>query len=176
MKRILSSSVLFLLGSLAGTSLLNAQATITQNKGNHRIGVGANYWVSLSDIDVDDVDDNGFSYLVTYQYWKNLVGVELNVEFLPDRFGESAWAPEAYILFGEGIYVAAGIGWINEDGDWQDKPFYALRMGFDFELFAGFYLDLSANYRFNDTADLKDSDTEIDTDTIFLGASLRYGF
>ena len=167
-------SLLMICAVSASTAL--GQATITQNKGEHRFGVGANYWVSLSDIDVSDVDDSGFSYLVSYQYWKNLFGLELNVEFLPDRFGESAWAPEAYVLFGEGLYAAAGIGWVNQDGDFEDKPFYAFRLGFDFKVFGNFYLDIAANYRFNDTADLKDSDTEIDTDTVFLGAALRYGF
>jgi len=161
-----------------GASSLGAQqqAVVTQHGAEHRLGVGANYWVSLSDIDVDDVDDSGFSYLITYQYWKNLFGLELNVEFLPDRFGESAIAPEAYLLFGEGLYAAVGIGWVNQDGDFEDKPFYALRLGFDFKLFGNFYLDIAGNYRFNDTADLKDSDTKIDTDTVFLGAALRYGF
>lgn len=176
MKNLRSTVLLLALGSLAGATVASAQVIVNQTKGDHRFGVGANYWVSLSDIDVDDVNDNGFSYLISYQYWKNLVGFEAVVEFLPDRFGESAWAPEAYILFGEGIYVAVGIGWIHEDGSWQDKPFYAFRMGFDFKLFGSFYLDIAANYRFNDTSDLKDSDTKIDTDTIFLGATLRYQF
>lgn len=173
---MLKTRILLLLSLVLGAASAYSQATVTQNKGSHRIGVGANYWVALSDIDVDDVDDSGFSYLVSYQYWKNMLGFELDVEFLPDHFGESAWAPEAYILFGQGIYVAAGIGWINEDGDFQDKPFYALRLGFDFQLLGNFYLDIAGNYRFNDTSDLKDSDTKVDTDTIFLGAAIRYAF
>ncbi|MFP4353243.1 MAG: hypothetical protein ACLFRP_09220 [Puniceicoccaceae bacterium] len=141
--------------------------------GEHRIGAGANYWVTLDDLDVDDIDDSGFSYLVTYQYRDGLWGLELNAEFLPDRFGENAWAPEAYLIFGDSIYAAAGIGIVHTDGDFESSPFYALRAGFDLEIFSGLHLDISANYRFNDTADLSDSDTRIDTDTVFLGAALR---
>ncbi|MEM0966131.1 MAG: hypothetical protein AAGJ81_08300 [Verrucomicrobiota bacterium] len=140
-----------------------------------RFGGGVNYWVTLDDLS-DDVDDTGFSYLVSYQYWDGLWALELAAELLPDRFGQNAWAPEAFILFGEGFYLGAGIGIVNADGDWESSPFYALRAGFDFILIGNFYLDISANYRFNDTADLQDDDTKIDTDTVFLGASLRYAF
>lgn len=177
MKKSIRSLVFLLSFLIVGASMASAmQASVSQQKDKHRFGVGANYWVSLSDLDVDDVDDSGFSYLASYQYWMNHLAIELNVEFLPDRFGQSAWAPEAYILYGEGIYLAAGIGWINDDGDFQDSPFYAFRLGFDFKLFGNFYMDIAANYRFNDTADLEDSDTKIDTDTVFLGAAIRYGF
>ena len=141
--------------------------------GEHRIGAGANYWVTLNDLDVDDIDDNGFSYLVSYQYRDGLWGLELDAEFLPDRFGENAWAPEAYLIFGEGLYAAAGIGIIHTDGEFESSPFYALRVGFDMEIFSGLHLDIAANYRFNDTADLSESGTKIDTDTVFLGAALR---
>jgi hypothetical protein len=61
--------------------------------GEHRIGGGANYWVAIDDIDNDDVDDDGFSYLASYQYWMDFLGVELDMEILPDRFGETAYAP-----------------------------------------------------------------------------------
>ena len=64
--------------------------------GEHRIGGGANYWVAIDDIDNDDVDDDGFSYLASYQYWMDFLGVELDMEILPDRFGETAYAPEVY--------------------------------------------------------------------------------
>ena len=36
------------------------------------------------------------------------------------------------------------------------------------------YADLSVNYRFNDEADLEDDDRNIDTDTLFLGAAVRF--
>jgi len=160
----------FLLAAFA-VSLIAAFSALSA--GEHRIGAGANYWVTLNDLDVDDIDDNGFSYLVSYQYRDGLWGLELDAEFLPDRFGDNAWAPEAYLIFGDSLYAAVGIGIIHTDGDFESSPFYALRAGFDVEIFSGFHLDISANYRFNDTADLSDSDTKIDTDTVFLGAALR---
>ncbi|WP_232363783.1 porin family protein [Desulfogranum japonicum] len=145
--------------------------------GEHRLGFGINYWTTLDDIDVDDVDEDGFSYIPSYQYWwSEYLGVEANLEILPDWFDETAYAPQAYILFGKAIYVGAGIGMVYYDGDFNDEPFFALRAGLNLEVLPNTYLDISANYRFNDDTDLKDSDKDIDTDTVFLGAAVRFAF
>lgn len=142
--------------------------------GEHRIGGGANYWVTVDDIDDDSFDDNGLSYFLSYQHWWNFLGLEADLELLPDRFDETAFAPQAYLLFGGTIYGAAGIGLMNIDGDFADEPFFALRAGLNLELLPGTFLDVSANYRFNDTEELEDERTDIDADTVFLGAALRF--
>ena len=141
----------------------------------HRIGGGVNYWVALDDLD-SDFDEEGLSYLATYQYRPTLVGFQADVEFLPDLFGENAIAPAAYLLVGSAIYAAAGAGMLSVDGEWADDPFFALKAGLDLELLPSIYLDLSASYRFNYGIDLDDALDEIDTDTVFLGAGLRLGF
>ena len=141
----------------------------------HRIGGGVNYWVALDDLD-EDFDEEGLSYLATYQYRPTLIGFQADVEFLPDLFGEDAIAPAAYLLVGSAIYAAAGAGILNVDGDWADEPFFALKAGLDLELLPSIYLDISASYRFNYGIDLDDAVDEIDTDTVFLGAGLRLGF
>lgn len=142
---------------------------------DHRIGGGANYWVTVNDIEFDSekFDNNGVAYLASYQYWPSLFGLELDLEFLPDRFGETAFAPEAYILLGRSIYCGAGIGIVNSDGDFAQQPFFALRAGLNLELLPGLYADIYGNYRFNDSVELKGEETDIDTDTIFLGMALR---
>ena len=140
----------------------------------HRIGGGVNYWVALEDLDEDDVDEDGFSYLFSYQYMMDWIGIELDVELLPDRFGEDAVAPAAWFLLGETLDAGAGIGIANYDGDFADEPFFALRAGLNLEVLPSLYADLSVNYRFNDEADLEDDDRNIDTDTLFLGAAVRF--
>lgn len=72
----------------------NAQAV------EHRIGGGANYWTSVDDIDLDKIDDDGFSFLASYQFWPGLIGLELDLEIVPDQYGETAYAPQAYALSG----------------------------------------------------------------------------
>ena len=143
--------------------------------GEHRIGGGANYWVSIDDIEVGDnkLDDDGIAFFGSYQYWPGLLGLEVDVEFLPDRFGESAVSPQAYLLVGKGVYAGVGIGTTYTDGDFVDEPFFALKAGFNIELLPGIYADIYGNYRFNDSADFEDEDTDIDTDTVFLGLAVR---
>ena len=154
-------------------ALLLLPATLAWSS-EHRLGGGVNYWVALEDLDEDDVDEDGFSYLFSYQYMMDWVGVELDVELLPDRFDEDAVAPAAWFLLGKTLYAGAGIGIVNSDGDFADEPFFALRAGLNLELLPSLYADLSVNYRFNDEADLDDDDRNIDTDTLFLGAAVRF--
>ncbi|MFT5697609.1 MAG: hypothetical protein ACI8ZB_000457 [Desulforhopalus sp.] len=143
--------------------------------GDHRIGGGANYWVAIDDIEVGDnkLDDDGLSFFGSYQYWPGLFGLEVDVEFQPDRFDESAISPQAYLLVGKGIYGGIGIGTTYTDGDFVDEPFFALKAGFNIELLPGIYGDIYGTYRFNDTADFDNEDTDIDTDTVFLGLAVR---
>ncbi len=162
-----------LMAWMAGFLLL--LPTTTTWAAEHRVGGGANYWVALDDLDEDDIDDNGFSYLISYQYMMEWMGLELDAELLPDRFGETAVAPAAYFLLGKTLYAAAGIGIVNSDGNFSDEPFFALRAGLNLEILPDMYLDVSANYRFNDETELEDKESDIDTDTVFLGAALRFG-
>ncbi len=155
--------------------LLGFAAAAVAQENAHRLGVGANYWIALDDLS-SDVDENGFSYLLTYQWRPGLVGLQLDGEMLPDRFGEDAYAPAAYVIVGKAIYAAAGIGIVNQDGDWADDPFFALKAGLDLEVLPRIYLDISASYRFDAETDLGDAVDAIDTDTVFLGAAARFGF
>ncbi len=144
-------------------------------EGPHRIGGGANYWIALDDLD-SDVDDDGFSYVVSYQYRPGLVGLGIDAELLPDRFGDDAYAGQAYLILGQGLYAAAGVGVNYMDSEFADDPFFTFRAGLEFPVLPNLYLDLHAHYRFEDEQDLKDEDTKIDTDTVFLGAAVRMGF
>lgn len=141
-----------------------------------RLGVGATYWTSLRSVKVDNVDRDGFSLLATYQYRPGLLGVQLDMEWLPDRFGEKAYAPAAYLVFGRGVYAAAGVGMVHQDGDWADNPFFALRAGVDLEFLQFLFVDLGVSYRFDSKTRLDDAVDKIDTDTLYLGAAVRMAF
>lgn len=141
----------------------------------HRLGGGVNYWTALDDIDVHDIDDDGFGYVLSYQYKPELLGIGVDVEMLPDRFGEDSFAPQAYLLVGGVIYAGAGIGIIYADEDFAEDPFYSFRAGLDLEVVPQLHLDIYGQYRFESGEDIAadDSEKNIDTDTIFLGAALR---
>lgn len=163
-KRILMT----ILAALAATGL-SAGAFDT----GHRIGGGVNYWTALDDVDVDDIDDDGFGYVLSYQYRGDLLGVGVDVEMLPDRFGEDSYAPQAYLLLGRTIYAGAGIGIVNTDDEWADDPFFSFRAGLSLEVLPHVNLDVYGQYRFESDEELEDEATDIDTDTIYLGAALR---
>ncbi len=147
--------------------------------GDHRIGVGANYWRTIDNIDDDSFDEDGISWIGTYQYWPGLVGLELDVEWFREGFGgspEDVYAPQALVLVGRWVYAAGGIGGYYSDGDFAEDPFYVFRAGLNFQALPALYLDLNANYRFEAWDDLEASETNIDSDTVTLGAAARFAF
>lgn len=151
-----------------------------QADSNNRLGVGANYWTVLDNIDAHDIDKNGFSGLVSYQRRLGaLLAIEADLEVFPRDFqgiNDTVLAPEAYLILGSTIYAAAGVGILYADGDFANDPFYALRAGLDLEILPQIFLDLNVNYRFAKTTDLSETAKDIDTDTLFLGAAVRFGF
>lgn len=149
--------------------------------GQHRIGLGVNYWKTIDDLEeqgidnVDEIDDSGLSQVASYQYWpKGVIGFQIDVERFPDGFGgstESSWSPQVYLTVGHGFYGGIGIGITNSsdfEDDWSD-PFYAAKAGFNLGLLPRVSLDIYGNYRFDAWSELEDADT----DTVFLGALLR---
>lgn len=143
----------------------------------HRIGVGLHYWQTVDDLVAGaGIEDDGVSLLVSYQYVPNrsLLRFELDLEYFDDGFGgstQSAYAPVAYVVIGDKLYVAAGIGLTFSSGlaDDPSDPFYSARFGYQFHLLPGLLLDLNANYRTNAFEQLDN----FDTDTITLGVIAR---
>ncbi|MBT3294063.1 MAG: hypothetical protein HN919_05590 [Verrucomicrobia bacterium] len=143
----------------------------------HRFGVGAHYWVTADDIEFDNIDEDGFAWLVSYQLRPvMLLKFEVALEMLPDNFGgatEQVFAPQAYAIVGGWIYAGLGIGALYSDGEFSDEPFYALRAGFDFPILPHIHVDINANYRFIEWDSIGSLDEDLDTDTITVGAAVR---
>lgn len=148
----------------------------------HRLGVGVDYWRAVDDM-VDegfDVDEDGLAPYLTYQLVPaGLFRFELDLQYYDSGFSGSsseAFSPKAFILIGKGFYAGVGIGVVYASdlpgGDDFSDPFYAARVGLDFNLFPGIHLDVNANYR----AGTFDALDEASTDTITLGAALRARF
>ncbi len=147
---------------------------------NQRFGVGVNYWKTLKDVDIQNLDKNGVSWLASCQFMPaGLLKVEADLEVFPKGFqgiDENVYAPEAYVVVGSGIYGGAGIGILYADGEFSDSPFYALRAGFQIELLPGICLDLNGNYRFEKWGKLSGLADDISVDTVTLGAAVRVEF
>lgn len=168
--RTLTTLALFL-----SLSLLAATSATAEIK--HRFGVGAHYWTAIDDIDVDDIKEDGFAYLVSYQLRPaSLIKFGLDVEILPEEFGgadENVFAPQAYVILGSAIYAGLGIGTYYTDGDFADDPFFNIRAGLDLNILPFLYLDINANYRFEEWDSIKTLDEDVSSDTITLGAAVR---
>ena len=98
----------------------------TDAKAGHRLGVGAHYWTVLKDIDRDLVDEDGLSWILSYQYLPNkFIKLEGQVEMLPENYGgsnDSVIAPQLFILFGTGLYAGIGAGqYVTGDNTDEDE-------------------------------------------------------
>jgi len=158
-----------------GLAVLTSASAV--QAGSHRLGVGANYWKTVDSIEMADVtnfDETGLSWLASYQYApEGLFKLEVDLEYYPELAGEKTlWSPEAFVLFGGTIYAGAGVGIYYSDGVFNNSPFFMLRAGLDIAILPFLSLDINANYRFNDWGSFDTSD--LDTDTIRLGAAIRF--
>jgi hypothetical protein len=75
--------------------------------GNHRLGMGVHYWDFVEDIDIDDIDDHGHSWVVSYQYKPTFMGLQFDVEFAEDQPGamdEWTYSPQLFIIAGNTLY------------------------------------------------------------------------
>lgn len=145
----------------------------------HRFGLGVNYWRALDDVVADDfdLDEDGLAPYLTYQLRPaGLFSFEVNLEYFERGFGGStaeAYSPQLYVLIGHGLYGGVGIG-VTYSSDLPDDvsdPFYAARIGYVLTLVPRIHLDINLNYR----AGTFDTLDEASSDTITLGAAVRFG-
>lgn len=146
----------------------------------HRLGGGVHYWRTLDEIgdDFDDIDEDGLSALLSYQFVPGgLIKFQVDAEYFEKGFGgteDDAISPQVYVLLGGTIYAGVGAGIIYSDNfdDGESDVFYAARLGLDMTLLPRLHLDINANYRNTEWDQLE----EADTDTITLGAVVRFAF
>jgi hypothetical protein len=166
---------------LVSLALLGAAALPAPAAAEHRLGVGAHYWRTLDDLEdegFDEIDDSGIAWLLTYQYVPvGLFKLEVDLEYFKEGFGgatDAAVSPQVFVVLGGSLYAALGAGVIYSEGfeeEWSDV-YYAARIGWDLNLLPRTHLDLNANYQFAAWEQLD----EADTDSITLGAALRFAF
>lgn len=148
--------------------------------GDTRFGVGAHYWVVVDDITAKNFDEDGVSWIISLQQKLGpVLRLEGDIEILPEGFGGSpdrGYAPQAYIGVGSGFHADFGVGINYLDGDFQEKPFYALRAGIELELIPSLFIDINANYRFEDFNRIKTVDHDVSTTVVTMGAFARLEF
>lgn len=145
----------------------------------HQVGLGLHYWTAVEDLEDEgfDLDESGTS---AYGLWRvgfpGPLALELDLEYFDDDFAGadgSALSPQLFVLVGGFLYGGVGVGVTIADlpdGDDVSDPFYAARLGLSIPLFVRVRLDVNANYQ----ADTYSSLANADSDSITLGAALRF--
>jgi len=160
--------------ALLATLMLPVAASAAE----HRFGLGELYWRSLDDLSSAGLKDNGVAPYLTYQYVpEGIFRVELDLEYYRKGFGGSdsaAYSPVAFVLVEFGLYGGLGIGVTVSDGlsNNVSDPFYAARLGYDFQLVPRLHFDVNANYRADTFKGLKG----YDQDSLTFGAAARVSF
>lgn len=137
----------------------------------HAVGAGAHYWRPVDDLDADS-DGDSISYILAYRYDGGLMALHAELEYFPEDFGTNSdpvYSPQVLAILGDHIYAGIGAGILYSDGDFSDEPFFMLRAGFNILALGPVTIDINANYVFTDLDEVSD----IDSDTITLGAMLR---
>jgi len=168
-----------LLATSVGFLWMASTGRAQEQERNNELGVGVHYWTTVKNIDVHNVDKNGFSYLAMYQYHYGWIGAEADLEWFQSGFGgasQDVYQPQAYLILGKVIYAAAGIGGYYSNNKLDSNPFYAFRVGLDIPVLPILHIDINANYRFENWNDLSTSGKDVNTDTITLGAAVRLAF
>ena len=146
-----------------------------------KLGGGIHYLRNLGDITDDgaiDLNQNSVALIGSYQHALRMFKIEGDVEYVFDYLGtgEAMWEPSAWGLLGLGtlpLYAGAGIGIGYTNDQWQQNPFYALRLGADFTL-SNLNLDVFGTYRFQSDHDLETLTGE-DLDSVTFAALVRFG-
>ena len=77
---MMKRSLIALLVASAGFLWMASTCQAQEQERNNQLGVGVHYWTTVKNIDVNDIDKNGFSYLAMYQYHYGWVGIEAALE------------------------------------------------------------------------------------------------
>ena len=140
-----------------------------------QFGAGVHYMKTVGDVkDTPEFNPDALNILVAGRKGLGPIGLELDSEWALDYGGsnKTLWMPQAFATFGGMIYGAAGIGSGYIDGNWFDRPTYALRAGVNLPL-GLLTADINANYQFINTKALQNLNSE-DLNSVTVGATLWF--
>lgn len=150
---------------------------VSSARAESSLGLGAHYFRTVDSLD-KPFDEDGLAPVISYRAdLIPLLMLQLDGVLYPDGYAGSekdVFSPQAFLLVGSGIYAGVGVGTLYADGDFSDSPFFALRAGVTLALFPALHLDINANYEFSNWDGINKLDKNVDSDTVTLGAALRF--
>lgn len=141
------------------------------------LGLGAKYFQTIDSLD-QPFEEKGLAPVLSLRSeLTSLLSLQVEAVLYPDEYAGSpkdVLSPQAFLLVGQGLYAGLGVGTLYADGEFADSPFFVARAGLDLALFPALHLDINANYEFSEWDGINELDDEVDTDTVTLGAALRF--
>ena len=141
------------------------------------LGLGARYFQTVDSLD-KPFEESGLAPLISLKMeLASLLHVQVDGVLYPDGYAgatKDVFSPQAFVLLGSGLYAGLGVGTLYADGEFSDSPFFIARAGLDIALFPALHLDVNANYEFSEWDGINELDENVDTDTVTLGAALRF--
>ena len=163
---------------IRGLLLLGIVGLALPVRAENSFGLGAQIYQTTDSLP-KPFEENGLAPVISYRL-DLAEPLKLQVEgvyYADEGYAGSrkeSFAPQAFLLFGGDLYAGLGLGMLISDGEWSDAPFYALRAGYTIRMFPALHLDLYANYEFANWDGINELDEDLDSDTIGLGAALRF--
>jgi hypothetical protein len=109
---------------------------------------------------------------------RNLLQFTTKMRLLPPELNsdpDSVLLPQMFIAVGDDLYAGLGTRYLIEDGILIDDPQFSLRAGVDLEILPYIFLDVRADYRFDDWRELKEEEG-FSTEDVVWGGALRIQF
>lgn len=109
---------------------------------------------------------------------RNLLQFTAEMDLLPQDLTadpESVLLPQMFVAIGDDLYAGLGTQYLIENGVLIDDPQFSLRAGVDLEILPYIFLDISADFRFDDWRELNEEDALANGEVVWGGA-LRIQF
>ena len=134
--------------------------------------------VDLKASDVNPAAEQQAAVFVFKLNPRNLLQFKADLDVLPQNSAtdtDTVLLPQMFVAVGDDLYAGLGTHYTIEDGVLIDDPQFSLRAGVDLEILPYIFLDISADYRFDDWRELKEEDA-FSEDEVVWGGALRIQF
>ena len=137
--------------------------------------------LELTDLNVNDFNPAAEQQAAVFSFKlnpRNLLQFKADLDLLPadpTADPDTVLLPQMFVAVGDDLYAGLGTHYVIEDGVMIDDPQFSLRAGVDLEILPYIFLDISADFRFDDWRELNEEDALTNGEVVWGGA-LRIQF
>lgn len=143
------------------------------------LGIGPRVFRTVDSLPHQYTEMGAGAFINWRTYWTDLISGQVELALYEDGFAgapQEVVAPQAFLLLGRDFYAGFGAGILFSDGDLADKPFLALRAGYQWPWGEYLMVDLNATYEYGEWEGVTKFSPKEECDTISIGLGLRLNF